>query len=85
MLGLDVDELGVRLARRDERRELLDDRRLRRDRLHGHDVGLDLPHCVRDGFAAGEEERAGHSVVSSGTIVIAPVGQTSAQISQPLQ
>ena len=81
MLGLDVDDLRLRLAVGDELRERLDDRRLRRDRVDGDDVGVDLAHRVRDRLAAGEEPDVGHS----GTIAIAPTGQTSAQIAQPLQ
>ena len=57
MLGLDVDDLRVGLTVRDERRELLDDRRLRRDRVHRHDVRVDLAHGVSHGLAAGEQLR----------------------------
>ena len=81
VLGLDVDDLGLGRAVGDELGERLDDRRLRRDRVDGDDVGVDLAHRVRDRLAAGEESDVGHS----GTIAIAPTGQTSAQIAQPLQ
>ena len=81
MLGLDVDDLGRGGAVGDELGEGLDDRRLRRDRVDGDDVGVDLAHRVRDRLAAGEEPDVAHS----GTIAIAPTGQTSAQIAQPLQ
>ena len=81
VLGLDVDELGVRATVGDELREALDDRRLRRDRVDRDDVGVDLAHRVRDRLAAGEELL----MSGSSTISIASVGQTSAQISQPLQ
>ena len=70
----------------DELREGLDDRRLRRDRVDRNHVGVDLAHRVRDRLAAGEEldvVRAGSA--HSDTIAIAPTGQTSAQIAQPLQ
>ena len=60
----------LRLPVRDELREGLDDRRLRRDRVDGHDVGVDLAHRVRDRLAAGEEPDVGHS----GTIAIAVDG-----------
>ncbi len=75
------DQLGVRTTVGDELREALDDRRLRRDRVDREDVRVDLAHRVRDRLAAREELPRGHS----GTISIACVGQTSAQISQPLQ
>ena len=81
VLRLDVDDLRARLSVRDELREGLDDRRLRRDRVDGHDVGIDLAHRVRDSLAPGEQPDVGHSV----TISIAATGQTSAQIPQPLQ
>ncbi len=61
VLGLHVDDLGTRLPVRDELREGLDDRRLRSDRIHRHDVGIDLPHRVGNGLAAGEEPKVGHS------------------------
>ena len=73
----------LRLPVRDELREGLDDRRLRRDRVDRNDVGIDLAHRVRDRLAAGEE--LGSVSVISATIAIAPTGQTSAQIPQPLQ
>ena len=82
VLRLDVDHLAVRAPVRDELREALDDRRLRRDRVDRHDVGVDLPHRVRDRLAAGEQEPL---TASSATISIASTGQTEAQISQPLQ
>ena len=81
VLGLDVDDLRLRSPVGDELGEGLDDRRLRCDRVDGDDVGVDLTHRVRDRLAAGEEP----DVVHSGTIAIAPTGQTSAQIAQPLQ
>ena len=81
VLGLDVDDLRLRRPVGDELGEGLDDRRLRRDRVDRDDVGVDLAHRVRDRLAAGEEPDVGHSA----TIAIAPTGQTSAQISQPLQ
>ena len=86
VLGLDVDDLRLRLPVGDELREGLDDRRLRRDRVHRNHVGVDLAHRMRDRLAAGEEldvVRAG--TTHSDTIAIAPTGQTSAQIAQPLQ
>jgi hypothetical protein len=83
MLGLGVDDLGVGLAVGNERGELLDDRRLRRDRVHRHDIRVDLAHRVRNGFAAGEQLRC--LSLHSATISIAFTGQISAQISQPLQ
>src|SRR5439155_3834372 len=42
VLGLDVDDLGRGQPVGDELRERLDDRRLRRDRVDGDDVGVDL-------------------------------------------
>ena len=54
---------------------------LRRDRVNGNDVGIDLAHRVRNGLASGEQTDVTHS----GTIAIAATGQTSAQIPQPLQ
>ena len=81
VLGLDVDDLRLGRAVGDELGEGLDDRRLRRDRVDGDDVGVDLAHRVRDRLAAGEQPDVAHSA----TIAIAPTGQTSAQIAQPLQ
>ena len=81
VLRLHVDDLRARLPVRDELREGLDDRRLRRDRVDRNHVGIDLAHRVRNGLASGEEPDVTHS----GTIAIAATGQTSAQIPQPLQ
>ena len=67
VLGLDVDELARAPAVRDELREALDDRRLRRDRVDRHDVRVDLAHRVRDRLAAGQQLRSA-AQRSSGTI-----------------
>ena len=76
----------VRPAVRDELREALDDRRLRRDRVDRDDVRVDLPHRLGDGLAAGQQLRPapGQSLIGHHRRSRS-VGQTSAQISQPLQ
>src|SRR5664280_918461 len=55
VLGLDVDDLGRGLAVGDQLGEGLDDRRLRRDRVDGEDVWIDLRHRVGNGLAAGQK------------------------------
>jgi hypothetical protein len=89
VLRLDVDHLAVGAPVGDERRERLDDRRLRRDRIDRDDVRVDLAHRLRDGLAARQHEPLprdrGHEACSSATMVIAPVGHISAQTSHPLQ
>ena len=65
VLRLDGDELGGQLAGLDPRRELLDHRRLRRDRVRGHDLHARELRGVRGGLVAGHDggDRA-HSVSS---------------------
>ena len=87
VLGLDVHQLGLRPAVRHELRESLDDRRLGSDRVDRDDIRVDLAHGLGDRLAARHQPKRGlgHDATSSGTIVTASTGQTSAQISQPLQ
>ena len=99
MFALHFDELGAHKAVGHVLGELLDDERLRGDRVRGDHVGLRLAHRVCDGFRAVDGEgfapggllfltddhHALSSIGRSGTISMHLRGHSTAQIPHPLQ
>ena len=83
MLGLDAHELGGDLGVRHVLGELLDDDGLGGDRVCGAHVGVDLLPCQCDRVVSVDCDVV--SQLHSSFIVMAPLGQTLTQMSQPLQ
>ncbi len=89
VLGFHGNEIGVYLAVVHVGGEVLGNLSGRRDGVRAHDVGVDLLHRVGNGLVAGQSFTNTHFTLppyfSSLTMVMAPKGQTLAQMPQPLQ
>ena len=90
MLGFHGDEIRVYLTVVHIGGEVLGDFGGRRNGIRAHDVGVDLLHRVGNGLVAGKSLSNTHFILappyfSSLTMVMAPKGQTLAQMPQPLQ
>ncbi len=90
VLGLHGNEVRVHFAVVHVGGEVLGNFGAGRNGIRAHDVGVDLLHRVGNGFVAGKSLSNTHFILappyfSSLTMVMAPKGQTLAQMPQPLQ